>query len=485
MSVQVAVCTAAQIFSPALWVESSSSDAAIVTKEGKPVSGRLRIPEYQRPYRWGEKQIMGLLEDIRKQNERNKRKDLDLNYYLGSLILHQNEGWLDIIDGQQRLTTLAILASLLHPNDESLVALQNGLAFEHEVSQQQIIKNLKWLRAFFDDSTENWQEHINLNQLEFSLVVTESEDDAYRFFETQNTGGRRLSGPDIIKAHHLRAIKDPYYQKHFALYWEGLGKLDDVVDSLLKGRYWQAIQMRELPSHRQKNAVRDCIVAEFGEDTGNGSEDIAYGRTRLNIGLAGEVTQHFAQHGYDVRQPLNAGINSIRYLAYFQQLNQRYWQELHLPHLAEYQKFVQWLQGREGCGYLEELYKTCLLAYISQFGEEKLEIAAKKLFRVVYSRRVSNQKAVRENSIYAFVNESNVLDWIALSYTPEQCFRRLDGFELKVNDSNLNPKDNSVKKRFVKACCDFFEIGWQEQLEKNELATFFAKNLSQTIRALK
>jgi len=483
MSVQVAVCTAAQLFSPALWAEEKMCDAAILTKDGTPVAGRLCIPEYQRPYRWGEKQIMGLLEDIRKHNERNKKENLSLNYYLGSLILHQDKGWLNIIDGQQRLTTLAILASMLYPDDKNLAALKRDLTFEHEVSQQQIIKNVGWLRTFFKNSSENWQEHIKLERLQFSLVITESEDDAYRFFETQNTGGRRLSGPDIIKAHHLRAIKDPYYQKHFALYWEGLGKLDGVVGTLLKGRYWQAIQMRELPSHRQKSAVRDCIVAELGENTGSNSEDVAYGRTRLNIGLAGEVTQHFAQQGYDVRQPLNAGINSIRYLAYFQQLDQRYWENLHLPHLAEYQVFIEWLKDREGCGYLEELYKACLLVYISQFGEEKLEVAAKKLFRVVYSRRVSNQKAVRENSIYAFVNESPVLDWIAISYTPEQCFRWFDAFDLHVNESNL--KENSVKKRFVKACCDFFKLSWQESLEPKELAVSFANQLSQTIRALK
>ena len=46
-------------------------------------------------------------------------------------------------------------------------------------------------------------------QIEFTLVITQSEDDAYQFFETQNTGGVRLSGPDIIKAHHLRAIDKP------------------------------------------------------------------------------------------------------------------------------------------------------------------------------------------------------------------------------------------------------------------------------------
>src|SRR5690625_4351278 len=488
MSVQVAVCTASQLFSESLWHELNSA-SSIITNTRAQLARCLHIPEYQRPYPWSSEQLSALLNDIRQHRERLKQtKNYDLSYYLGSLILHQNEGRLNIIDGQQCVTTLALLTSLLHPENNSFAAVQEGLSFEHEISQQQILKNLNWLRSFFRNSAENWRDHVDLNKLQFSLVITQSEDDAYRFFETQNTGGRRLSGPDIIKAHHLRAIKDLYFQKHFALHWESLGRLDDVVGSLLRGRYWQQINMRELPSHRQANAMRSCVVAELAEDTGAYSEDVAYGRNRITTGLAGEVSQHFAQQGYDVRQPLNAGVNTIRYLAYFQELDQRYWEKLHLPHLAEYQRFIEWLKGLKGCGYLADLYRACLLIYISQFGEDRLETAAKKLFRVVYSRRLSNQKAVRENSIPAFIRESPVLDWIALSYTPEQCFDRLDNFELEVNESNI--KDNSVKRRFLLASCDFFKLDLkdslkQNSLEPNEIAAHFKEELDFAIRALK
>lgn len=74
----------------------------------------------------------------------------------------------------------------------------------------------------------------------------------------------------------------------------------------------------------------------------------------------------------------------------------------------------------------------------------------------MYSRRVSNQKTVRENSIYAFVRETPVLDWIALSYTPGQCFQYLDTFVLTVDGSNLD--SNSVKKRYMNKVCQFFEL---------------------------
>lgn len=461
MTVQVATCSAAQLFSECLHPELSSRANPIVTSDDVVVTGALTIPEYQRPYCWQDKQLDGLLKDIASHTQRNA----ELPYYLGSLILHQENGKLNIIDGQQRITTLALMACLLDPG----LPLVEGLVYEHPTSQQQIKHNLKWLRDRLD-RVENW---IDFNNLQFTLVITRSEDDAYRFFETQNTGGVRLGGPDIIKAHHLRAV-DKLHQPQFARQWEAMGSLDSTVSALLKCRYWQGVKPRDLPPHNQKKWVRDCIVSELAQGTGEG-DDIAYGRIRRQIGLAGEVSQQADQQGYEVRQPLNAGINSIRYLAYFQGLHKRYWQQPDLPHLSGYQQFVEWLKALDGCGYLEKLYQPCLLLYISQFGENQLELAAKKLFRVVYSRRVSNQKSVRENSIPSFIGDYPVLDWIAASYTPAQCFAFLDAFELKVDPSNLDK--NSVKQRFVNAVCKQFGL----DVPEGEYATAFAPALDQKI----
>lgn len=55
--------------------------------------------------------------------------------------------------------------------------------------------------------------------INFTLVVTDSEDKAYRFFETQNTGGVRLTGSDIIKTHYLRSI-ERHQQNDYARRWK-------------------------------------------------------------------------------------------------------------------------------------------------------------------------------------------------------------------------------------------------------------------------
>ncbi len=463
MTVQVVVCNAAQLLSG-----SRLSGRSIDNRESN-IEGTLTIPEYQRPYCWQDSQLHSLLNDIQTQTKRHP----ELPYYLGSLILHQENGRLNIIDGQQRITTLALIDLLQKSESNSIHSLTNSLTYEHPVSQKQIKHNLKWLKNYLGQRPENAQTLIDFNSLQFTVVVTQSEDDAYRFFETQNTGGVRLGGPDIIKAHHLRAVKKTH-QPAFAKQWESLGSIDRLVSALLKGRYWQGINHQELPTHTKKKQVRDTIVREFAQLTSTGG-DIAFGRTQRCTDLTGELINREEQQGYDVRQPLNAGVNTIRYLSYFQHLHQHYWLNPVLPHLKGYQEFIAWLKNIEGCGYLQGLYESCLLLYISQFGESELEHAAKKIFRVVYSRRVSNQKSVREISVPAFVKDYPVLDWISLSYTHEQCLSFFDKFKFTVNGNNLNK--NSVKRRFIDEVNKQFDL----ELQMADYQAEFADALSKKI----
>ena len=104
--------------------------------------------------------------------------------------------------------------------------------------------------------------------------------------------------------------------------------------------------------------------------------------------------------------------------------------------------------------------------------------ASRKLFRVVYSPRLSNQKSVRELSISSFLRDTPVLDWIAHSYTPQMCFDYLDQFVLRVDPANLQNEINSVKKRFVLDVCKFFTL----KVDPNELAEQFSQKLDQEIK---
>lgn len=500
MSVEVASCTLAQLF----------SKQSIVSANETEIVGELAIPEYQRPYRWGEVQIKKLLSDYQlyladvAQNTFTQ-SDSAYGYYLGSVILHQSSenGQLNIIDGQQRLTTLALIAYVkslgIQANGQD--AFELSLSYDSPESQQQIVKNLAWLQEYSTSSNASQITTFDANKINLTLVVTRSEDDAYRFFETQNTGGVRLSGPDIIKAHHLRAIARQS-QNEFAAKWEALGDLNPVVGSLLKGRYWQKLYNRNVPSHRQPHLVRSAVVSELGESTGKG-DDIAFGRfERAYLPDGGQIDKQ-AQQGYELRQPLNSGINTIHYLSYFEQLRAKYLtsvinnknvkpKKATANSLADKEntlaRFFHFYHGLicqlDGCSYVKGLYDTALLIYISQFGEQQLDIAAKKLFRVIYSPRVSNQKAVRENSISAFVRDNPVLDWITASYTPNMCFEYLDRFSFKTDPANLAIDKNSVKKRFIFSVLKHLGIKVIEGGSAQELANTYTAELDAYILPL-
>ena len=64
------------------------------------------VPDYQREYVWEEKQVSQLLQDLIESFQENPNKE----YYLGSIVVCQNEdGFYELIDGQQRITTFFIM----------------------------------------------------------------------------------------------------------------------------------------------------------------------------------------------------------------------------------------------------------------------------------------------------------------------------------------------------------------------------------------
>lgn len=480
MSVTVASCTLAEIF------DAHSNNKVIAASNEDGILGKLTLPEYQRPYCWGEVQIKRLLSDYEEYLSDLASKKTSYGYYLGSIILHKSaeNGCLNIIDGQQRLTTLALIFHVRSVINSR--SFDFSLSYDSPESQQHIMRNLRWL----SDNMSQQIEAFDPDTINLTLVVTDSEDDAYRFFETQNTGGVRLSGPDIIKAHHLRAVDptDRNVQNEFARKWEALGKLDSIVASLIKGRYWRKINTREVPSHRVPTQVRGAIVSELGESTGTGA-DIAYGRFKRTYLSNGCQIDEQAQQGYAMRQPLNSGANTIHYIRYFEGLRSKYLAPFDektecVSELSSFDHFYKKLVcGLEGCSFLKGLYDTSLLLYISQFGEDRLNVAARKLFRVIYTPRVSNRKAVREDSISAFIRKKPVLDWITISYTPEECFEHLDSFDFQVDLANLDPDKRSVKKRFMTKVISYLSHEKQvdDKLSPQELADKYKATLDNKV----
>ncbi|EPR93744.1 hypothetical protein M059_08375 [Streptococcus mitis 18/56] len=165
--------------------------------------GNLRIPSYQRPYKWNRKHIRNLFYDLR--DAMGKKE-----YQIGSVILHENDGYLDIVDGQQRLISISLFLHLLD-------------SLENYKGTKQLLSAAVFGELSCYHASENYNEWENLTQLvgeneakdicNFLLencavsVITMPQErlsEAFQLFDSQNNRGKSLEPHDLLKAYHLR-----------------------------------------------------------------------------------------------------------------------------------------------------------------------------------------------------------------------------------------------------------------------------------------
>ncbi len=116
------------------------------------------IPEYQRGYKWETKDIDCLLKDI---NNFSKNDDLDLFYCLQNITLVENSDSFNVVDGQQRLTTLAIILSYL--GEYSLIneKIQYNIRKETEEFLKEYIYKSSNIKTI-----EDWEQLLSISSLE-------------------------------------------------------------------------------------------------------------------------------------------------------------------------------------------------------------------------------------------------------------------------------------------------------------------------------
>lgn len=211
-----------------------------------------KIPVYQRNYDWGESQIQQLIDDIQDYAEKN---DKSTSYYIGSLVVHQKTDYFEILDGQQRFTTLCLLACYLkHRLPESFKWYKEvNLGFEsrsesgfsidqlfkvfcsrkdHEYissaklselistidtkkANTSILEGFKAIdrvitRNFNNKVEESLNKFTNylLNQVKILPVLVPKNTDVTHYFEVMNNRGEQLEKHEVVKANLLSAVQE-------------------------------------------------------------------------------------------------------------------------------------------------------------------------------------------------------------------------------------------------------------------------------------
>lgn len=409
------------------------------------LSQNLKIPEYQRPYVWDETLVLKFLNQINFDFQRvnNNVENFPL-YYLGCIVLHDDGEQFNIIDGQQRLTTLILISKLKG-------ILSNDLLFYHPLSFQNIKKNFSFLESEFENINSNVRkliDQMSFDQFNVTVIITKSEDQAYNFFESLNTGGVRLSGTDILKAHHLRSISSDK-MKDYAKSWEkNQEHMERVSQILLKSRKMDPLKDNLFPGkYGSVTEWKLALTEEFAEKTGKAGKDIGFADVQIE-----KNTHTILSNKYSIRQPLDDGENYINYILSF--IDD--YEDLFFPSKTSdfYKNFNREIIDLiDGTADLKAYYQVALICFVDKYGKDHLEEFSMWLFRFVYSLRIGDKTRIYEATVKNFFSDTQLLQRILYSYTYDEIL----GY-LKKQKFEIKSEINGVRWRFLDRIKRFFKL---------------------------
>lgn len=199
------------------------------------------IPLYQRAYSWEDKQLIQLIEDINDIAE-------NTNYYIGSLIVSKQMGRYEVVDGQQRLTSLYLLLNCLGiktkptltfacrnksnytlENIEELL-LENRSKFDMERIEVGIHRGVKILSYELKKKSFDKESFIKkLSKVIIYRIEVPENTDLNRYFEIMNTRGEQLEQHDILKATLMSYLNNDSERGVFAKLWDACSDMTGYV----------------------------------------------------------------------------------------------------------------------------------------------------------------------------------------------------------------------------------------------------------------
>lgn len=259
------------------------------------------IPEYQRPYAWSDEQIQVLFDDLSEYTH-NTNDDDESTYFLGTIVSYENENHeQEIIDGQQRITTLFLLLRAIYTKLEKsgseadflksqivpTIWKQNPTTGEvdfdkilitsrvmgdegnqefanilitgqsDEKSNSNYAKNYRLLQQLVDEYAAEqplaFYSFISniLNRAILLPITADTQDTALTIFSTLNDRGLALSDADIFKAKIYNHL-DQIGKKNFIERWQQLDEeASNAGESIQKLFYYYMFYLRAKENDRK------------------------------------------------------------------------------------------------------------------------------------------------------------------------------------------------------------------------------------------
>ena len=247
------------------------------------------IPDYQRPYAWGEQQCQTLWDDIflfSFPDNNYEAFDENEEYFLGSIVTFKNEkGKSEVIDGQQRLTTLMLMLRAFYDKftnmqdknsiltrdriekciwktdifgtaDKNILKIDSEVATDNDKeeflellrtgkvkqgSKSQYMLNYQFIQKKIDEFLQAFPSFFPylpariLGNCILLPIEAESQDTALRIFSTLNDRGLPLSDADIFKAQFYKYYSDLDKKDDFITDWKELEEITDSIFNPITG----------------------------------------------------------------------------------------------------------------------------------------------------------------------------------------------------------------------------------------------------------
>ena len=271
------------------------------------------IPRYQRAYAWEDKEIVQLIDDI---------NDSVGNYYIGSLVVAKVKDKVEtyeVVDGQQRLTTLYLLLHYLFSRDGQVGEVGKTLSFDCRPNSNYTLEHIQDLlpdaKSLVDDEDRLEQSILNglkaidqkfrtgdaidvdafverLKMVILYRIEVPEHTDLNRYFEIMNTRGEQLEQHDILKAKLMGYLPKGKEREFFSRVWSACSDMTGYVQmhfakaerEEIFGDKWSSDKLSGSWSHYagclkmgqradKELSVKDIVKPSFRIETADGVQE--------------------------------------------------------------------------------------------------------------------------------------------------------------------------------------------------------------------
>lgn len=197
-----------------------------------------QIPIYQRNYAWEDTEINALVKDVLDSYEKNQNSV----YYIGTLVTYKRgDNLFEVIDGQQRLTTINLILKALGFNPT------NKLTYSSRPISKDTIEKLPNVPEIYDEGIKNGFsyaqnaidnidgkdkkdafKHYFLNNVRIIHYRVPKDVDLNHYFEVMNSRGEQLEKHEIVKARLAEELKGNELTT-FSMIWEACSDMNRYI----------------------------------------------------------------------------------------------------------------------------------------------------------------------------------------------------------------------------------------------------------------